>query len=128
VVRDKNDPTKRGINNTFDYILHCCDESLGRLGIDYIDLYYLHRINEKHDVEGSAPLEESMRAFAALFKQGKIHHVGISEARARGIIKVHKRHARAYRSADRIFFTEQIFRNEWGFGNLPRTEYWFCCV
>lgn len=90
VVRDKNDPTKRGINNTFDYILHCCDESLGRLGVDYIDLYYLHRINEKHDVEGSAPLEESMRAFAALFKQGKIHHVGISEASAEQIRRVHE--------------------------------------
>lgn len=90
VVRDKNDPTKRGINNTFDYILHCCDESLGRLGVDYIDLYYLHRTNEKHDVEGGAPLEESMQAFAALFNQGKIHHVGISEVSAEKIRRAHE--------------------------------------
>ena len=90
VMRDKNDPTKRVINNNFDYILHCCDESLERLGIDYIDLYYLHRINEKLNVEGGAPLEESMRAFAALFKQGKIHNVGISEASAEQIRRVHE--------------------------------------
>lgn len=89
VVRDKNNPTKRAINNTFDYILRCCDESLKRLGIDYIDLYYLHRINEKYDVEGGAPLEESMRAFAELFKQGKIHHVGISEASSEQIRRAH---------------------------------------
>lgn len=90
VVRDKNDPIKRGINNTFDYILHCCDKSLERLGVDYIDLYYLHRINENHDLEGGAPLEESMRAFAALLKQGKIHHVGISEASADQIRRAHE--------------------------------------
>lgn len=89
VVRDKNDPKKRVINNTFDYILRCCDESLVRLGVDYIDLYYLHRINEKPDVKSAAPLEESMQAFAALFKQGKIHHVGISEARAEQIRRAH---------------------------------------
>ncbi|MGD9108473.1 MAG: aldo/keto reductase [Gammaproteobacteria bacterium] len=90
VVRDKNDPTRRVINNTFDYILHCCDESLVRLGVDYIDLYYLHRINEKHNVEGGAPLEESMQAFAALFNQGKIHHVGISEVSAEQIRRAHE--------------------------------------
>jgi aryl-alcohol dehydrogenase-like predicted oxidoreductase len=90
IMRDKNDPVKRMINNTFDYILHCCDASLERLGIDYIDLYYLHRISEKHGVEGSAPLEESMRAFAALFKQGKIRHVGISEVNAEQIRRAHE--------------------------------------
>jgi len=78
IVRDKNDPAKRGVNNQIDYILHCCDESLKRLGTNYIDLYYLHRVNEDHDGQG-APLEESMRAFATLLLQGKIRHVGLSE-------------------------------------------------
>lgn len=89
VVRDKNDPTRRGINNTYDYIVDCCDASLLRLGVDSIDLYYLHRINENVALEGGVPLEESMRAFAALIKAGKIAQVGISEANAAQIRRAH---------------------------------------
>lgn len=79
IVRDKNDLAKREINNDPSYIVNCCEASLNRLGVSYIDLYYLHRINEKHDGQG-APLKDSMKAFAALLNDGKIHYVGISEA------------------------------------------------
>lgn len=87
IVRDKNDPSKRGVNNTPQYIIDCCNESLARLQTDYIDLYYLHRINEvKPD---GAPLEESMQAFAQLLNDNKIRHVGISEANPEQIERAH---------------------------------------
>ncbi|VUC26085.1 unnamed protein product [Clonostachys rosea] len=50
----------------------CCDESLTRLGVDSIDLYYLHAVNPK------TPIEESMRALAELKAAGKIKHIGLS--------------------------------------------------
>jgi aryl-alcohol dehydrogenase-like predicted oxidoreductase len=57
------------------YIKQACDESLQRLGVDYIDLYYLHRIDPK------TPIEESIGAMADLVKAGKIRHIGISEVK-----------------------------------------------
>lgn len=88
IVRDKKDPTKRGINNTPNYILQCCEKSLKRLNTDYVDLYYLHRVDEKTPNTG-APLEESMKGFAELLKQGKIHHVGLSETTAEQTRRAH---------------------------------------
>ncbi len=46
IVRDKDDVTRRGVNNSYAYVKECCERSLSRLGISvrYIDLYYLHRI------------------------------------------------------------------------------------
>jgi aryl-alcohol dehydrogenase-like predicted oxidoreductase len=88
VVRDPANPIKRETNNRPDYILQCCAESLARLGTPYIDLYYLHRINEKN-TELGAPLEESMQTFALLLGQGKIKYVGISEANALQIRRAH---------------------------------------
>lgn len=88
ILRDENDPVKRGVNNRPEYILQCCDASLKRLSVEYIDLYYLHRINEDADGIG-APLEESMQAFAKLLLQGKIRHVGISESTAEQMKRTH---------------------------------------
>ncbi|APJ04240.1 aldo/keto reductase [Silvanigrella aquatica] len=87
LVRDKSDSTKRVVNNTCDYIMTCCHDSLKRLQTDYIDIYYLHRIDEKGPQ--SAPLEESMKAFAQLWNDKKILHIGISEARAEQIERAH---------------------------------------
>jgi aryl-alcohol dehydrogenase-like predicted oxidoreductase len=87
IVRDKDDATKRGVNNNPDYIISCCNASLKRLQTDYIDLYYLHRINEI--TPDGAPLEESMKAFAQLLQDGKICHVGISEASPNQIKRAH---------------------------------------
>ena len=56
-----------------DYMLKCCDASLARLGLNYIDLYYLHR------KDAHVPIEESMKAMATLVKQGKILNIGLSE-------------------------------------------------
>ena len=74
IVRDPNDPMKRGISGRPDYVKSCCDASLKRLGVDTIDLYYQHRV----DVE--TPIEETVGAMAELVEQGKVRYLGLSEA------------------------------------------------
>lgn len=74
IVRDVNDPQKRGINGKPSYVRESCEGSLRRLGIDVIDLYYLHRI------DASTPIEETVGAMAELVKEGKVRHIGLSEA------------------------------------------------
>ncbi len=83
IVRDKNDPTARGINGRPDYVKESCEGSLKRLGIDAIDLYYVHRI----DLD--IPIEDTMGALADLVQQGKIRHIGLSEASPEIIRRAH---------------------------------------
>ncbi|MCB1114863.1 MAG: aldo/keto reductase [Chlamydiia bacterium] len=75
VRRDPKDLNKRVIDNSREHIKESCKESLIRLGIGYIDLYYLHRI-----ARDGADIEASMCAMAELLAEGKIHYVGLSEA------------------------------------------------
>jgi aryl-alcohol dehydrogenase-like predicted oxidoreductase len=74
IVRDPNDPVKRGICGKPDYVRSCCDASLERLGVETIDLYYLHR------VDADTPIEETVGAMAELVEQGKVRYLGLSEA------------------------------------------------
>jgi len=76
IVRDANDPNKRGINGRPEYVRASCEGSLKRLGVETIDLYYQHR------VDPATPIEETVGALADLVKQGKIRHIGLSEASA----------------------------------------------
>ena len=71
------------IDNSPEYIKQSCDASLKRLGIDCIDLYYIHRLNKEQ------PLDETINALAELVKSGKIRHIGLSEVSAETIIKAH---------------------------------------
>ena len=73
IVR-KPDSNERGINGTPEYVKKSCDASLKRLGIDYIDLYYQHRVDPK------VPIEETIGAMSDLAKEGKIRFIGMSEA------------------------------------------------
>jgi aryl-alcohol dehydrogenase-like predicted oxidoreductase len=75
-----------GVNGKPDYVRKCCDESLKRLGVDVIDLYYQHR------VDPNTPIEETVGAMAELVKQGKVRHLGLSEAAAKTIERAHKVH------------------------------------
>lgn len=79
IVRSKEDPFLRGVNNSYDYIIAACNASLERLGpsVGVIDLFYLHRIANNGD-----NIEESMRAMAVLLRENKIRAVGLSEASA----------------------------------------------
>lgn len=86
IVRDPANPKARGVNGKPEYIRNACEASLKRLGVDYIDLYYQHR------VDPSTPIEETVGAMAELVRQGKIRHIGLSEAKAgtlRRAVKVH---------------------------------------
>ena len=68
------DGTYIGINGTPDYVRSACDASLRRLGVDTIDLYYQHRVDR------STPIEETVGAMAELVAEGKVRHLGLSEA------------------------------------------------
>ncbi len=86
IVRDPSNPTARTLNGSANYITTSCEQSLQRLGIDVIDLYYLHRIDPQ------TPIEVSMEALAKLVAQGKIRHIGLSEANPDIIRRAHKIH------------------------------------
>ena len=68
------DATTYGRNGTPEHIRAACDASLGRLGIDTIDLYQLHRIDPE------VPIEETWGAMAELVAAGKVRYLGLSEA------------------------------------------------
>ncbi|MEC3954008.1 aldo/keto reductase [Nocardia sp. CDC153] len=68
------------------YVKQCCDESLSRLGVDHIDLYYQHR------VDPNVPIEETWGALSDLVQAGKIRYAGISEASADTIRRAHAVH------------------------------------
>jgi aryl-alcohol dehydrogenase-like predicted oxidoreductase len=69
-----------------EYARQCCEESLERLGMDTIDLYYLHR------VDPNVPIEETVGAMAELVAEGKVRYLGLSEASAATIRRAHATH------------------------------------
>jgi len=75
-----------GINGKPDYVRKACDASLQRLGVDHIDLYYQHR------VDATVPIEETVGAMASLVKDGKVRHLGLSEAAPATIRRAHAVH------------------------------------
>jgi aryl-alcohol dehydrogenase-like predicted oxidoreductase len=70
------DPKERGVSGRPEYVRQCVEESLKRLNIDVIDLYYQHR------VDPNTPMEETVGEMARLVEAGKIRHIGLSEASA----------------------------------------------
>jgi aryl-alcohol dehydrogenase-like predicted oxidoreductase len=85
VVRGE-DGSFRGIKGSREYVKASCDASLKRLGTDYIDLYYQHRVDK------DTPIEETVGAMADLVKAGKVRYIGLSEADADTITRAHKIH------------------------------------
>lgn len=80
------DGTRVGINGSPEYVRAACDASLQRLGVDHIDLYYQHRVDQ------SVPIEETVGAMGELVAAGKVRHLGLSEASAANIHKAHSTH------------------------------------
>lgn len=76
----------RRINNTPEYIRRCCEASLKRLGVDCIDLYYIHR------VDPAVPIEDTMGCLADLAREGKIAHAGLCEVSAATLERAHRAH------------------------------------
>ncbi|XP_011004263.1 PREDICTED: probable aldo-keto reductase 1 [Populus euphratica] len=74
------------INGSPEYIRACCDASLKRLDVEYIDLYYQHR------VDTSVPIEETMGELKKLVEEGKVKYIGLSEASPETIKRAHAVH------------------------------------
>lgn len=72
-----------GTNGKPDYVAQACDKSLRRLGVDHIDLYYLHR------VDPDTPIEDTVGAMARLIEQGKVRYIGVCEAGPETIRRAH---------------------------------------
>jgi aryl-alcohol dehydrogenase-like predicted oxidoreductase len=86
LVRDPENPRARGVNGRPEYVLACCDDSLRRLGVDHIDLYYQHR------VDPDVPIEETVGTMASLIDAGKVRFLGLSEAGPETIARAHAVH------------------------------------
>lgn len=82
----KIDPTEIVVKGTPEYVRSCCEASLKRLQVDYIDLYYVHRIDT------TVPIEETMGELKKLVEEGKIKYIGLSEAHPDTIRRAHAVH------------------------------------
>jgi aryl-alcohol dehydrogenase-like predicted oxidoreductase len=86
IVRDPSNPGQRGISGRPEYVRQACDGSLRRLGVDYIDLYYQHRVDPQ------VPIEDTVGAMSRLVEEGKVRFIGLSEAGAQTIRRAHAVH------------------------------------
>ncbi|MGW5100517.1 aldo/keto reductase [Streptomyces sp. NPDC004100] len=97
-----DDPSKRVIRNDAPYIRQAVEASLKRLGVDEIDLYYMHR----RDV--NVPLEESVGTMAELVREGKVKHLGLSEVTADELRTAHAIHPIAAVQSEWSLFSRDI--------------------
>ena len=82
-----NSPAQnRGVDGTAENAMRACDLSLQRLGVDQIDLYYLHRVDPQ------VAIEETVGAMAELVRAGKVRYLGLSEASADNVRRAHRVH------------------------------------
>ena len=86
IVRDPANPAKRGFNGKPEYVKSSVEGSLKRLGVEMIDLYYLHR------KDPDTPIEDTVGAMARLVEQGKIRAIGLSEVNETTLRKAHAVH------------------------------------
>src|SRR6266581_77094 len=80
------DGSFKGVNGRPEYVRAACEGSLERLGVDYIDLYYQHRVDR------TVPIEETVGAMAELVRAGKVRYLGLSEAAPATIRRAHAVH------------------------------------
>jgi aryl-alcohol dehydrogenase-like predicted oxidoreductase len=81
-----DDGSYLGINGHPEYVVKACDDSLRRLNVDVIDVYYQHRVDR------TVPIEETWGAMKSLVEAGKVRHLGISEASSVTIERAHAVH------------------------------------
>ncbi|MFZ3571662.1 aldo/keto reductase [Streptomyces sp. BH097] len=84
------------------YVRQACEASLRRLGVDHIDLYYLHRVDR------DVPIEETVGAMAELVKEGKVRHLGLSEAGADTLRKAYATHPIAALQSEFSLWTRDL--------------------
>ncbi|MFD5466254.1 aldo/keto reductase [Kitasatospora sp. NPDC127059] len=105
IERDENDPTKRAIRNDPAYIRGAVEGSLRRLGVDVIDLYYMHRRNPE------VPLAESVGAMAELVQAGKVRQLGLSEVTGAELREAHAVHPIAAVQSEWSVFARDVERS-----------------
>ncbi len=91
-----------GINGSPAYVRSACDASLKHLGMDYIDLYYQHRVDQ------NVPIEETVGAMAELVKEGKVRFLGLSEASAETIRRAYAVHPIAALQTEYSLWTRDV--------------------
>src|SRR3954454_15165903 len=86
IVRDPDDPARRGFDGRPEYVRASAEGSLRRLGVDHIDLYYQHRVDPE------TPIEETVGAMGELVAEGKVRALGLSEAGPETVRRAHAVH------------------------------------
>jgi len=86
ILRRRDDPSYRGLSGRPDYVREACEASLRRLGVETIDLYYVHR------VDGVTPIEDTVGAMADLVRAGKVRWIGLSEVGPGTVRRAHAIH------------------------------------
>ncbi|MEV0296757.1 aldo/keto reductase [Nocardia sp. NPDC050710] len=104
IVRKADDPAFRGLDNSPEYIRASVDASLRRLGIDVIDLYYMHRRNPQ------VPIEETVGVMAELVAQGKVRALGLSEVTGDELRAAHAVHPIAAVQSEWSLFSRDVER------------------
>ncbi|MFI5009122.1 MAG: aldo/keto reductase [Solirubrobacterales bacterium] len=99
---DANGAPRRSIDGSPGYVREACEGSLGRLGVEHIDLYYQHR------VDPNTPIEDTIGAMAELVKEGKVRHLGLSEASAATIRRAHAVHPIAAVQSEYSLWTRDV--------------------
>ncbi|GLR10663.1 aldo/keto reductase [Mixta theicola] len=93
---------RRRIDNSADYARRSCEASLRRLGVEQIDLYYVHRL------DSATPVEETMEALAQLVREGKIAHIGLCEVSAPTLKRAHAVHPVAAVQTEYSLWTREV--------------------
>lgn len=102
IERREDDPSFQRIRNDRAYIRASVEGSLRRLGVDHIDLYYMHR----RDVE--VPMEDTVGAMAELVAEGKVGHLGLSEVSPGELRTAHKVHPIAAVQSEWSLFSRDV--------------------
>jgi aryl-alcohol dehydrogenase-like predicted oxidoreductase len=116
---NRREGDKRWVDNSPEWIREACDNSLKRLGIDEIDLYYMHRRDP------DVPIEESVGAMGELVEQGKVRHLGLSEVNAETLRAANDVHPITALQSEWSLWTREIEREivptarELGIGIVP---------
>lgn len=108
------------INGRPDYVKKACDASLKRLGTDYIDLYYLHRVDPR------VPIEETVGAMKELVEEGKVRYIGLSEASPETIRRAGRIHPIAALQSEYSLWSREA--EEHVFARLPRARHLICAL
>jgi len=100
-IWDENDKTQ-GLDGSPRHIAEACEASLRRLGVEVIDLYYLHRVDPQ------VPIEESIGAMSQLVAQGKVRFLGLSEVTAQTLRRAHAVHPITALQSEYSLWTREV--------------------